>query len=62
MDKNWKSMTPDEKQESLFQSWISPQGVQFASPAAQKAYQERVTRIKNAIQLQSCRTGCPFSP
>jgi len=50
-------LSPDEKQEALFQRWLSPkdpQGndLQFQSPEAEKLYKERITRIKDAIQLK----------
>ena len=52
MEKEWEEMSSDEKQEALFQMWISPDGVEFASPEADKLYKERATRIKDAIQLK----------
>jgi hypothetical protein len=52
MEKKWEEMSSDEKQEALFQRWISPEGVEFASPQAEKLYKERTTRIKDAIQLK----------
>ena len=52
MEKKWEEMSSDEKQEALFQRWISPEGVKFASPEAEKLYKERATRIKDAIQLK----------
>jgi len=52
MEKKWEEMTSDEKQEALFQMWLSPEGIEFASPEAEKLYKERATRIKDAIQLK----------
>jgi uroporphyrinogen-III decarboxylase len=52
MEKQWEDMSSDEKQEALFQKWMSPEGVQFKSPEAEKLYKERATRIKNAVQLK----------
>jgi len=52
MEKQWEEMSSDEKQEALFQRWISPEGVKFASPEAEKLYKEKTTRIKDAIQLK----------
>ena len=52
MEKKWEEMSSDEKQEALFARWISPEGVKFASPEAEKLYKERTTRIKDAIQLK----------
>jgi hypothetical protein len=52
MEKKWEEMTPDEKQEALFQKWLSPEGVKFVSPEAEKAYKERATRLLDAIQMK----------
>lgn len=50
-------LSPEEKQEALFQRWLSPQDPQgndlpFQSSEAEKAYKERITRIKDAIQMK----------
>ncbi|MEM2439974.1 MAG: uroporphyrinogen decarboxylase family protein [Candidatus Bathyarchaeia archaeon] len=45
-------MSADEKREELFKRWLSPEGVKFASEEAEKAYKERVTRIKDAIEMK----------
>lgn len=52
MEKKWEEMTADEKQEALLQKWVSAEGVKFTSPQAEKAYKERATRLKDAIQLK----------
>ena len=57
MVKEWGEMSPDEKQEALFQRWLSPKDpagndLKFQSPEAEKLYKERITRIKDAIQLK----------
>ena len=57
MEKKWEEMTPDEKQEALFQRWLSPKDpegkdLKFQSTQAEKAYKERATRIKDAIQMK----------
>jgi hypothetical protein len=52
MEKQWEDMSPDEKQEALFQKWMSPEGAEFKSPEAEKLYKERATRIKDAVQLK----------
>ena len=60
MEKKWEEMSADERQEALFQRWISPEGVEFASPEAEKLYKERTTRIKNAIQLKKLPDRVPI--
>jgi hypothetical protein len=45
-------MTANEKLNDLMGKWMSPPGVEFASPEAEKAYKERVTRLKDAADLK----------
>ena len=64
MEKKWAEMTPDEKQEAMFQRWMSPkdpQGndIKFQSPQAEKAYKERITIIKDAIQMKKLPDRVP---
>jgi len=64
MEKKWEEMSSDEKQEELFAKWLSPKDPQgndlkFQSPAAEKVYKERVTRLKDAIQLKKLPDRVP---
>jgi hypothetical protein len=52
MDANWNKLSPAEKQEARFEAWLSPEGMQFASPEAEKAYKGRVQMIKDVVQLK----------
>ena len=52
MKKTWAELSPEEKREERFKRWLSPPGVSFASPQAEKAYKERVTRFTRAFKLQ----------
>jgi hypothetical protein len=52
MAKQWADLSPDEKREERFKRWLSPPGATFASPQAEKAYKERVTRFIKAFSLQ----------
>ncbi len=50
-------LTPEEKQEALFQRWLNPKDpagnpLQFQSPEAAQAYKERIVRIRTAIELK----------
>ena len=67
MGKKWEELSADEKKEALFQRWISPKDpegndLKFQSPQAEKAYKERVTRIKDAIQLKKLPDRVPVCP
>src|SRR3989304_2013001 len=51
-----KQLSPDEKQEALWQGLLAPKDPQgnalpFQSPEAEKAYKERILRFKDAIQM-----------
>jgi hypothetical protein len=64
MEKQWEEMSPDERQEALFARWMSPKDPQgndlkFQSPQAEKAYKERITRIKDAIQMKKLPDRVP---
>jgi hypothetical protein len=57
MEKKWEEMSPDEKQEAQLQKWLSPKDpegndIPFQSPQAEKAFNERATRLKDAIQMK----------
>jgi hypothetical protein len=52
MGQNWVDLSPDEKREVRFKQWLSPSGVEFTSPEAQKTYQARVTRLISVIKLE----------
>jgi hypothetical protein len=67
MGKEWGELSPDEKQEALFQRWLSPKDpggndLKFQSPEAEKLYRERITRIKDAIQLKKRPDRVPVLP
>ena len=67
MDKQWQELTPLEKQEELFQRWLSPKDpegndIKFQSPQAEKVHKERVTRLKDAIQLKKLPDRVPIIP
>lgn len=51
-DKKWNDLSPDEKLEFMFDSWHNRQNLNFISPEAEKAYHDRVTRIKDVLQLR----------
>jgi hypothetical protein len=59
-----KEISPEEKQEVLFQRWLSPKDpmgndLKFPNPAAEKAYKERIARIKDAIQMKKLPDRVP---
>ena len=64
MEKQWEEMSPDERQEAQFQGWLSPKDpegkdLKFQSPEAEKAYKERATRLKDAIQMKKLPDRVP---
>jgi hypothetical protein len=64
MAKEWAEMTSEEKQEALFAQWMAPKdpegnGLKFQSPQAEKDYKDRITRIKDAIQMKKLPDRVP---
>ncbi len=60
MEEQQAGLLLDEKQEAMFDSWLSPQGIEFTSPEAEKSYKERVTRVKDAVQLKKTPDRVPI--
>lgn len=52
MDKGWSKLSPEEKREERFRRFISTEGREFVSPEAPKAYEERATRLCNAVKMK----------
>ena len=52
MDEKWGELSSKSKLEENFKIWLSPHGIEFKSAEAEKAYRDRVTRIRDAIQLK----------
>ena len=56
MEKEWSTMTREEKREERFRRWISPE-TEFESPEAADAYKERVTRLSKVLLLEERRVA-----
>ncbi len=61
-----KQLSPDEKREALWQGRLSPKdpqgnALQFQSPEAEKAYRERVQRVKDAIEMEKLPDRVPVT-
>lgn len=52
MERKWQELTPEEKRDERFKRWLEAPDIEFKSPEAKKAYQERVARLSNAILLK----------
>jgi uroporphyrinogen-III decarboxylase len=64
MKERWLDVSPDaeERQEERFKIWLSGANIPFENPEAEAAYQERVTLIKDAIQLKKTPARIPICP
>jgi len=65
MAKEWAEMSSEEKQEALFARWMAPKDpegkdLKFQSPATKKAFEDRITRIKDAIQMKKLPDRVPY--
>lgn len=52
----------DRKQEERFNTWLSGEGIPFTDDESLAAYRERVTLIKDAIQLKKRPSRIPICP
>ncbi len=52
MEKQWNQLTPEEKLQERARQWKFPGGLQFASPEVERAYQNRVQMLLDAVQLR----------
>lgn len=62
MGNELSKLSADQKQEDMFQSWLSPQGIKFDNTGTEQAYKKRVTRLKDAIQLRKAPDMVPVVP
>jgi Uroporphyrinogen decarboxylase (URO-D) len=51
-EKERTDLSPEEKREERFNRWLSPPGLKFSSPEAEKGYKARVTRFIKVIKLE----------
>ncbi|MFC1900981.1 uroporphyrinogen decarboxylase family protein [Chloroflexota bacterium] len=45
-------LSPEEHMEKLFETWLSPPGINFKSTQAEKDYKDRVNRLTAALRLK----------
>ena len=56
------SQDSEKKQEERFGIWLSGEGIPFVDKAAEAAYRERVTLLKDALQLRKKPSRVPICP
>lgn len=52
MEREWAELSPEEKREARFKSWLYPDNITFKSLEAEESYRARVSRIIAAIKLE----------
>jgi hypothetical protein len=62
MDKKFEDMSPEEKRTARFNTWMTAEGVEFKSPEAKAAYQERATNLIDAILMEKVPARVPIFP
>lgn len=64
MNDRYLNVSPDadRKREALFDKWLSGENIPFFDAEAAAAYRERVTLIKDAIQLKKTPARIPICP
>jgi hypothetical protein len=56
------STDAEPKQEKRFETWLAAEDVPFTDDEAAEAYRDRVTLIKDAIQLKNTTARIPICP
>jgi uroporphyrinogen-III decarboxylase len=64
MKERWLEIAPDadEKQEVQFDIWLSGKDISFSTPEAERDYRERVTLLRDAIQMKKPPQRVPVCP
>ncbi len=64
MKQRFQDVLPEaeQRQEERFGIWMAGEGISFSNGAAETAFRERVTDIKDAIQLKKRPTRIPVCP
>ena len=62
MEKEWAELSPEEKREERFKSWLYPENITFNNTEAEGLYRARVSRIIAAIKLEEPDRVMPRSP
>lgn len=55
-------MTWQEKRQERFEKWLNPEGADFVNPEAKTAYQAKVQRMIDAIELKKTPDRIPIYP
>jgi hypothetical protein len=59
MEKQWAEMTPAEKREARFETWISAPGVQFHNGEAEAKYKSAARRFKDIVEMKKVPDRVP---
>jgi uroporphyrinogen-III decarboxylase len=64
MQNRWTtaSADADEKQAAQFDAWLAAANIPFETPEAEAAYKQRITLIKDAVQLRKTPHRIPVCP
>jgi len=64
MKERWLEIAPDadEKQEVQFDIWLSGKDIPFSTPKAERDYRDRVTLLKDAVQMKKPPRRIPVCP
>ncbi len=52
-EKTWAELSPEEKRDARFRTYLAPEGIEFASPEAEERYRAGVTRFRDVIELRT---------
>jgi len=59
---NWNELTPKERLEKRLEHMVSSDGIEFVDSDAKAAYEERITLIRDAVELKKTPARVPVNP
>ena len=49
---NWSTLTPEERRQARYASWLSTEGRNFSNPEAEKVYRRNTRRVVDVMNLE----------
>ena len=54
---NWSTLTPEERRQARYASWMSTEGRNFNNPEAEQVYRRNTKRVVDVMNLESAGRG-----
>jgi hypothetical protein len=58
---NWGTLTPEERRNLRMENWVNGENIKFANPEAKKAYKERASLLRDAVDMNKKPARVPVN-